>query len=218
MAPVHLDVLALRTVVYKARQVRLNRHRRAEDDPGRRPRHAPRPVARFLAEAEAVARLQHPNIVQIFEVGEHDGLPFFALEYVDGGSLARRLDGTPQPARRRRRSWSRRWPGAVHARAPAGHRPPRPEAGQRPADRRRRRRRSPTSAWPSSSTSSRALTRTGAILGTPSYMAPEQAEGRTKEVGPAADVYALGAILYELLTGRPPFRGDDGRWRRSSRC
>ena len=86
-------------VVYKARQVRLNRPCRPEDDPGRRPRRRPTACARFRAEAEAVARLQHPNIVQIYEVGEHDGLPFFALEFVEGGSLADRLNGTPWPPR-----------------------------------------------------------------------------------------------------------------------
>ena len=121
-------------VVYRARQVRLNRpcvlkmilagaHAGAEA------------VARFLAEAEAVARLQHPNIVQIYEIGEADGLPFFELEYVDGGSLDRRLDGTPWPARRAAElveALARRRRGA-----PPGHRPPRPEAGQRPAGGRR---------------------------------------------------------------------------------
>jgi hypothetical protein len=117
-------------VVYRARQIRLNRPcvlkmilAGVHADP--------ECVARFLAEAEAVARLQHPNIVQIHYVGEAGGLPFFELEYVDGGSLDRRLDGTPWPARRAAElveALARRRRGA-----PPGHHPPRPEARERPA-------------------------------------------------------------------------------------
>ena len=122
-------------VVYHARQIRLNRpcvlkmilagaHAGAEA------------VARFLAEAEAVARLQHPNIVQIHHIGEADGLPYFELEYVDGGSLDRRLDGTPWPARPAAELVEALARGRRRG-APPGHRPPRPEAGQRPAGGRR---------------------------------------------------------------------------------
>jgi WD40 repeat protein/serine/threonine protein kinase len=223
-------------VVYQARHLRLNRvvalkmvrdgaHAGAEE------------LARFRAEAEAVARLSHPNIVQIHEIGDHEGLPFLALEFVKGGSLAERLDGTPQaaqPAARLVETLAR----AVHAAHERGvvHRDLKPgnvllsfsleppaaalAGGSRlnestpkitdfglakrfhgePAA-------SVTGGSPvadAAGSPSAPLTQTGAILGTPSYMAPEQASG--SPVGPAADIYALGAILYELLTGRPPFK------------
>jgi WD40 repeat protein/tRNA A-37 threonylcarbamoyl transferase component Bud32 len=158
--------------------------------------------ARFAAEADALARLQHPNIVQVFEVGQHEGVPFLALEFMAGGSLAQRLHGTPEQPR----------PAAVlvetlaravqhaHARGVV-HRDLKPanvlltaEGAPKVAD------------FGLAKQERSELTATGAILGTPSYMAPEQAAGDNQAVGPAADVYALGAILYELLTGRPPFR------------
>jgi WD40 repeat protein/tRNA A-37 threonylcarbamoyl transferase component Bud32 len=191
-------------VVYKARQVKLGRlvalkmilpgaHASAEQ------------VARFRTEAEAVARLQHPNVVQVFEVGEYDGRPFFSLEFVDGGSLADRLDGTPwgsRPAARLAETLAE----AVHAAHQRSiiHRDLKPANVLLTADGQPKvsdfglaKRLDDRSGW----------TQSGAVLGTPSYMAPEQAAGRTGAVGPAADVYALGAILYELLTGRPPFLG-----------
>ena len=92
-------------------------------------------ILRFLAEAEVVARLQHPNIVQIHHIGTADGLPFFELEYIDGGSLDRRLDGTPWPTERAAMLVEAL--AAASPSAPPGHRPPRPEAGKRPADCRR---------------------------------------------------------------------------------
>ena len=191
-------------VVYRARHIRLNRpcvlkmilagvHADADS------------VARFLAEAEAVARLQHPHIVQIHHVGEADGLPFFELEYVEGGSLDRRLDGTPWPARRAAELVEALARGVAEAhRQGIIHRDLKPanillaaEGTPKITD----------FGLAKALDKDHGLTRTDSIMGSPGYMAPEQAAGRARRVGPLADVYALGAILYELLTGRPPFRG-----------
>jgi WD40 repeat protein len=161
--------------------------------------------ARFRAEAEAVARLQHPGIVQIHEVGEHDGHPFCALEFIDGGSLAQKLDGNSLPAREAARLVEAlaRAMHLAHSRNVV-HRDLKPANVLLTAD-----------GTPKVTDfglarqldSDSGQTQTGAVMGTPSYMAPEQASGRTHEAGPAADVYALGAILYECLTGQPPFKG-----------
>jgi serine/threonine-protein kinase len=190
-------------VVYQARQAGLNRLVALKVI--RAGPHAGGPeLARFKAEAEAVARLQHPNVVSIYEVGEHGGLPFFSLEFCPGGSLAAKLAGTPltpQEAARLIEALAR----AVHAAHEAGviHRDLKPANVLLAAD-----------GTPKVTDFGLAKklgdaagqTATGAILGTPSYMAPEQAGGLGKHVGPAADVYALGANLYEMLTGRPPFK------------
>jgi WD40 repeat protein len=163
--------------------------------------------ARFRTEAEAVARLQHPNIVQIYEVGEHEGRPYIALEYVGGGNLAQKVTGTPQPAHQAAQlveTLAR----AVHYAHERGvvHRDLTPGNVLLTED-----------DTPKLTDFGLAkllvgggagVTQTGAVVGTPSYMAPEQAGGRAKEVGPMTDVYALGAILYDLLTGRPPFRAE----------
>jgi WD40 repeat protein len=216
-------------VVYKARQVSLNRVvalkmilAGAHADP--------EAVARFRAEARAVAALQHPNIVQIFEVGEHGGLPFLALEYVEGGSLAQAVGGAPLPA-----ATAARLVAALAAATHYAHsrhvvhrdlkpanillqrsevRGQKSEAGSQPDQVSSDRCPLTSDLWPKITDfglakrldGPAAATRTGAILGTPGYMAPEQA-GNAGEVGPATDVHALGAILYELLTGRPPFLG-----------
>ena len=191
-------------VVYKARQVRLNRpcvlkmilgggHASAEA------------AARFLAEAEAIARLQHPNIVQIHHIGEADGLPFFELEYLPGGSLDRRLNGTPWPARRAAELIEALARGVAEAhREGIVHRDLKPGNILLAADGTPK---ITDFGLAKSLAADSGLTRTDSIMGSPGYMAPEQAEGQTHHAGPAADVYALGAILYELLTGGPPFRG-----------
>ncbi len=192
-------------VVYRARQESLNRlvalkMIRADSFAG------PRERARFRTEAEAAARLQHPNIVRIYEVGEQAGRPFLALEYVEGGSLAQRLGGAPQPARGAAELVANLARAVQYAHEHGVvHRDLKPanillsESGPRIADFGLAKQLGGDAAH---------QTQTGEVLGTPSYMAPEQAAGKPGTVGQPADVYGLGAILYELLTGRPPFRGE----------
>jgi eukaryotic-like serine/threonine-protein kinase len=158
---------------------------------------------RFRVEAEAVACLQHPHIVQVHEVGEADGQPFFSLEFCEGGSLAGQLHGTPFPSRAAA-ELVRTLGHAIHYAHQQGvvHRDLKPAnilltATGIPKI---------TDFGLAKRLNEPGQTRSGAVMGTPSYMAPEQAAGKTRDVGPAADVYALGAILYELLTGRPPFK------------
>jgi len=193
-------------VVYKARQQGLNRLVALKmvlhgGHAGKQQ------LARFRLEAEAIAQLDHPYIVQIYDVGEHDGCPYFALEYVEGQNLASRINGTPQaPAEAARIVQQIAEAMAAAHQAGIIHRDLKPANILLTA-----------AGLPKvtdfglakrfEDVSDDGNTRSGAVIGTPSYMAPEQAAGRTKHAGPAADIYATGAILYDLLTGRPPFQG-----------
>jgi tetratricopeptide (TPR) repeat protein/tRNA A-37 threonylcarbamoyl transferase component Bud32 len=189
-------------VVYRARHLQLNRVvalkmlREVALD-------SPQLQARFQIEAEAVASLQHPNVVQIYEVGESGGCPFLAMEFVEGGSLQDRLRSS-LPSPHEAAEIVQALAGAAHSAHQRGiiHRDLKPanvlltqtgvpkltdfglakRFGEKDGQ-----------------------TQTGAIVGTPSYMAPEQAFARTGAIGPPADVYALGAVLYACLTGHPPF-------------
>jgi tetratricopeptide (TPR) repeat protein len=209
-------------VVYRARQVALKREValkmiRAGACAG------PTELARFQAEAEAVARLQHPNIVQIHEISRQGGLPYFALEFADGGSLDRKLDGAPLPAPQAARlveTLAR----AVHHAHQHGilHRDLKPgnvllahsdsahavALGGGPGEAERYEPKITDFGLAKHLDSAGGQTASGDVLGTPSYVAPEQAEGKVHEIGPATDIYSLGAVLYELLTGRPPFRAE----------
>jgi serine/threonine protein kinase/tetratricopeptide (TPR) repeat protein len=187
-------------------------------------------LARFRAEAEAVARLSHPNIVQIYETGEHEGLPFFSLELIEGGSLDQRIRESPTSPRAAAQliETLARTMAVAHERGII-HRDLKPanillaKVGSQSSMIRSREVDShaslPSDHWSRNTVPKIAdfglakqvdddssQTRSGTILGTPSYMAPEQAGGKNREIGPPADVYSLGAILYELLVGRPPFR------------
>ena len=198
-------------VVYLARQISLNRVVALKEiligD-----RSSPSQIARFRNEGLTVARLRHPNIVQVYEVGEHDGLPFITFEYIRGSSLDRKLTGAPIPSSQAAALIAALARGvSVAHELGIVHRDLKPGNvlldDQLPGV--------PGLGVPKVTDFGLAklvndqsgLTRTDTVLGSPSYMAPEQAEGKTREVGPAADIYALGAIYYELLTGRPPFRG-----------
>ena len=188
-------------VVYKARQrslnrlvaVKLMREARLSSDTDR---------ARFMAEAEAAAKLKHPNIVTVFEVGHQDGLPYIVMEYVAGRTLSQQLAEGPLPPRVAARLLADVARGVHHAHEwNVLHRDLKPAnilysaaGAPKVADFGLARR-----------TDGPGLTVTGEVMGTPAYMAPEQAGG--KRVTGAADVYSLGAVVYECLTGRPPFTG-----------
>jgi tRNA A-37 threonylcarbamoyl transferase component Bud32 len=190
-------------VVYKARHRRLNRIIALKMIGAGEQAH-PAQRARFLIEAEAVARLHHPNIVQIYDFGETDGRPFVALEFLEGGSLADRLKGTTWPGRAAA-ELAATLASAMHAAHQAGivHRDLKPsnvlfDGGGVP--------KIANFGLAKRLEIEEHQTQSGQVLGTPSYMAPEQAQGRVRQISPAADIYALGATLYEMLTGRPPFK------------
>jgi serine/threonine-protein kinase len=191
-------------IVFRARDVRLNR-----------------PVAlkmilagdfalpsqrqRFLREAEAIAAISHANIVQVYNAGESDRRPWYTMELVEAGNLAGKIGGAPQPAR-----WSAALVRDIAQGVAVAHRHGIVHRDLKPANILLTADGTPKVTdfglvrWGDEA----GTTLTGSPVGTASYMAPEQARGASREIGPATDVYALGAILYELLTGRPPFRGE----------
>ena len=191
-------------VVYKARQLALNRIVAIKMLRGFISRGE---LARFMREAEMAAGLQHTHIVHIYEVGSVEGRPYFSMEYLDGGTLASKQAGGPMPAREAA-ALVETLARAVHFANRQGivHRDLKPANVLFAGD-----------GCPKIGDFGIAkrieeesnLTQSGMVMGTPAYMAPEQARGANKEVGAAADVYALGAILYELLAGRPPFLPDE---------
>ncbi len=217
-------------VVYKARQAALGRlvalkiiRAGSGADPS--------DLGRFLNEARAAARLQHPHVVQVHEIGTHAGQPYIALEFVDGGSLADLLSSRPLPPRESAHLVAV-LADTMHAAHQQGivHRDLKPaNILLRKVDALRTKDGSDSvvilhasSFMPKvadfglakqlpghaeAGSGAATLTQTGMVLGTPQFMAPEQAAGRTREVGPLSDVYALGAIMYASLTGRAPFVG-----------
>ncbi len=190
-------------VVFKARQVTLNRIV-AVKMILRGQLAGPEDVQRFHTEAEAAAQLDHPGIVPIYEVGEQDGQHYFSMAFVEGHSLAKRVAQGPLEPRAaaeivRIVSEAVQYAhdkGVIHRDLKPGNILLDQESNPRVTD----------FGLAKLIESGSDLTGTGQILGTPSYMPPEQAAGKTDEIGPAADVYSLGAILYCLLTGRPPFQ------------
>jgi serine/threonine-protein kinase len=166
----------------------------------------PHERVRFQCEAEAVAGLRHMNIVQVYDVAEHEGWPYFTMELVEGGSLAQKLTGTPQPVRQTAALLATlaeavqvaHQGGIIHRDLKPANILLTPDGAPKISD----------FGLARHLEGGAARTQSGMPLGTPSYMAPEQAGGKSRAIGCASDVYALGAILYELLTGRPPFKAE----------
>ena len=190
-------------VVYRARQVRLNRRvalkmiRAGRFSSGTE-------IQRLRVEAEAAAQLDHPAIVPVFEVGEHEGLHYFTMAFVDGETLSAKLNGGPMPARAAARLMQTvaeavayaHEKGVIHRDLKPGNILIDPSGQPRVSD----------FGLAKQVSSDNELTTTGQILGTPSYMPPEQALGKLDDVGRSSDIYSLGAVLYATLTGRPPFQ------------
>jgi serine/threonine-protein kinase len=161
---------------------------------------------RFQVEAEAAAGLDHPNIVPIFEVGEHEGRLFFSMKLVDGGNLASRIATLGRDPVRVASVLAKVARAVHHA-----HRHGILHRDLKPANVLMDRAGEPHVAdfgLAKQIEGDSELTHSGAVIGTPAYMPPEQASGHARSLTTAADVYSLGAILYEALTGRPPFRAD----------
>jgi serine/threonine-protein kinase len=192
-------------VVFKARHLKLNRTVAlkmllAGAYAG------PQELARFCREAEAVAALRHPHIVQVYDAGDVTGRPYFTMEFLEGGSLAQHLAGTALPPRRAAHVVARlacavqfaHQSGFIHRDLKPGNILLAADGTAKITDFGLVR---PIDSGPE-------FTLSGARIGTPSYMSPEQALGKASAIGPAVDIYALGAVLYEMLTGRPPFHGE----------
>jgi formylglycine-generating enzyme required for sulfatase activity len=193
-------------VVYRARQLKANRLVALKMI--RAVEHAsPTDRLRFQIETEAVARLQHPHIVQLHEVGEVRGQPFFSLEFCDGGTLTEQLK-KQRPSPREAAALIETLARAMHYAHLRGvvHRDLKP-GNVLLAGSERVAKITDFGLAKRIDAEAREISQSGAIMGTASYMAPEQAAGKVRDTGPAADVYALGALLYECLTGRPPFEG-----------
>ena len=193
-------------VVYKARQLGLNRLVALKVILGGR-RAGPKDLIRFLAEAESVASIRHPHVVQVHEYGEADGRPFLAMEYLPGGTLAARLKGCPKLDPREAATLVAKLARAVQEAHDQGivHRDLKPanilfDAQGEPKI---------TDFGLAKRSEGHDLTQTQAIMGTPAYMSPEQARGLSKFVGPPTDIYTLGVILYECLSGTRPFHHED---------